>query len=156
MKRILMTLNLFLIVFWFIGCNFSGKVDEKRAINKELFIILPKSATVIEYEDSHGGFLGDGVLKATVKIEDDEESREFINTLKEKWEKLPFENTTLNNVLNERYFENEFNDEIPYSEDYYYFYLNRYESEDISYIQNFTIGVLMEDKNELFVYVSDM
>lgn len=65
-----------------------GAAGMERHLENRLGIKLPKGAAVI-YEDSHGGFHGDGVLTAVVDCSEPDQGKELIETISQSWRESP-------------------------------------------------------------------
>lgn len=157
MKRTVLFIVPFLMIISVCGCGLihNEKSEQYSEICRRLKMKLPHCIVIEEYEDTHGGFLGDGTLTATLKLGDDEECEAFKENIKETWAMPPFANTLLSNAL--KYYFEPLEMKFP-QENYYYYYLNRYTNNPESmgaYTQNFTLATYIEDKNELYIYASD-
>lgn len=157
MKRTVLFIVSFLLIISVCGCGLihNEKVDKYSEICRSMEIKLPTCVIIEDYEDTHGGFLGDGTLTATLKLGNDEECENFKEEIKESWMTPPFENTVLSYALNE-YFVKIVETETKFpQENYYYYYINRFTDHPDVYTQNFTLATYIEDKNELYIYASD-
>ncbi len=127
-------------------------------IREHIWIALPESAVITEYTDTHGGFLGDGDLTATVLLKNDKASEEFIKTVEKKWMKLPIDEEEFSEKYN-CYFESIkeiFSDII--NEDGYIFYRDRYFEDNgthTSFSYNYTLAFYQPDTRTLHLYALD-
>ncbi len=127
-------------------------------IREHIWITLPESAVIKKYEDTHGGFLGDGDLTATVLLKNDNESEEFIKTVEKKWMKLP---------INEEEFYEKYCCTFESvkgaiadidSENGYIFYRDRFfedNGEYTSFSYNYTLAYFQPDTRTLHLYALD-
>ena len=70
--------------FWTV----SGASETKGHLERRLGLSLP-TGTEIVCEDSHGGFHGDGVLAAVVRIPDSRAGEDVLRSITEQWTPLP-------------------------------------------------------------------
>ena len=152
------------LIFMLCGCNYSILYDAfvedegdnsynydeiKVEIGREISMTLPCSAVIQKYEDTHGGFLGDGVTDAVIKLNEDAETDEFVEDIKKTWLKPPFENYELKEILR--------NCDI-YSNQSYVFYRDRYYEEYGEYTSNsynYTLATFDEETMTLYYRVLD-
>ena len=67
-----------------------GGSGMERHLEKQLGIDLPAGAA-ITYEDSHGGFHGDGVLTVVVECSDPDKAEGLIDDISQRWRESPIE-----------------------------------------------------------------
>ena len=91
MKRLLIILPLAVllcgVLLGELGLGGSGM---ERHLEKQLGIDLPAGAA-ITYEDSHGGFHGDGVLTVVVECSDPDKAEGLIDDISQRWRESPIE-----------------------------------------------------------------
>lgn len=68
----------------------SGASGTKGHLESRLGLSFP-SETEIVCEDSHGGFHGDGILAAVVKLRDSQAGENAVQSIAEQWNPLPVE-----------------------------------------------------------------
>lgn len=83
MKKIRTIILLLLVTRIVVGYSLSIN----RKISKDLEIKLPKKLE-IEWEDSHGGFHGDGVTLAKVRL-NDKDMNKLVKSIQDSWNKTP-------------------------------------------------------------------
>lgn len=74
--------------------DLDGNAPQIRHLERQLGADLPAEIQ-LEYEDSHGGFHGDGVLTATVTFPSQKAVQEFAGQLDAPWSSLPVEPSEL-------------------------------------------------------------
>lgn len=137
--------------------------------NDTIGMTLPKDSIVLDYDDSHGGFHGDGESHVIIKLSD-KGTHEFLKEINKnkKWSSLPIPDKyerivfggEFNNVsYGNGYFQNAGHIPRDIKNGIYYFrdrYAENYPKQaDINFNErvsyNFTIGVFDLDKNKLYI-----
>lgn len=89
MKRLLIILPLAVLLCGILT-GWLGGSGMERHLEKQLGIDLPAGAA-ITYEDSHGGFHGDGVLTVVVECSDPDKAEGLIDDISQRWRESPIE-----------------------------------------------------------------
>lgn len=161
MKKILLIATILIcLVFMFSCTNTQKTLDEEFGFSKDDFV-------VIEEQDTHGGFLGDGTYYL---ILDCSENQEKVNEIISDWNELPF-TEGLNLIMyggtkdKTRYGSYFASDKItfPKIENGYYMVLDRNDGEtrnivnDLGYhaSRNFTIAVYDTDNKTMYYFEYD-
>lgn len=151
-----------LICFLLSGCSF--KNESIKYIKKSIGLDI-SSCNIIEDENTHGGFLGDGTYFIKAKC-----NKDIIKQVS-SWKELPLSNNlkialygteSNNEMANENKYQ--LTEKIPKIENGYYYFIDRYtdyeNKEDDSeifnrYSFNFTITIYDIDTNTLYYYEID-
>lgn len=88
MKRLFLTLPLIALLFSLTACGSGG--SSQAAISQELDVDV-SSGQVLSFEDSHGGFHGDGTAFVVLSFPDDRVLREIEEA--PQWKPLPLDRT---------------------------------------------------------------
>lgn len=144
-------------------------MEAPSTYNDKIGISIPKDSTVLDYEDSHGGFHGDGESYVIIKLSE-KGKNEFSKKVKrskkwgnlplpDKYERIVFGGEFDNVSYGDGYFENGGHIPRNIKNGIYYFrdrYAENYPQEasiDINerYSYNFTISILDLDENKLYI-----
>ena len=170
MKKVSIAFFMSICLFALSACSWINPFDAHNYIEKRLFITLPNEAA-IEYEDSHGGFHGDGEFFAKVTFTDNE-AKDFLNSIRqnEKWYSLPMEKDLSLLVFGGKDGDMTYgyrSDKMKPAQDIknsVYFFRDRFAEQyknDVSSgllgraSYNYSIGVYDEDNRVLYVYERD-
>lgn len=144
-KYIFISVPIFIIIFTFSGCLLYDSVREANIYKKRIGVNLPKDSKVIKSEDSHGGMMGDGVLKEEIQLTN-ESVEDFAKKAKETgmWSDFPLSEELRYRIYGEK------TENINHS--LYRHYLKRWtgilDSSEIASEEEFIIG--MNNSNSYF------
>jgi preprotein translocase subunit SecF len=133
-----------------------------KGISKSLGIKIPENIRV-EYEDTHGGFHGDGDLVAKVKFEE-EKSEKILIQIKNNpnWKPLPLTKNT--EIALYQFYGLAEKVNMPKIDKGYWFFVDRFggeimDSDDAKLLSrnsaNFTVGIYDTENNILYYYELD-
>ncbi len=161
LKYAVLIIILLMIFIMSVSCYSSGSVNTQ--ISKSLKIEIP-AALIIEYEDSHGGFHGDGSTYAKIKL-DGKGTEKAILEIKKSWKSLPLsENLSLimyggmrDNIEYIYNFADKF--KIPHIENGYWLFIDRhsksinnYDDTDLFNRNSFNFTLALYDADEKILY----
>lgn len=89
LKRIVLVLAALVLLYIAIQRLTPAQVKQLRWLEKQLEVDLPRGAAVEFYEDTHGGFHGDGTLTAVVTFPTPQVAQDFAAGLETPWDELP-------------------------------------------------------------------
>lgn len=152
------------------ACSWINPFDAHNYIEKRLFMTLPEKVA-IEYDDSHGGFHGDGEFFAKVTFTEGQ-AKDFLNSIRdnEKWYTLPMEKDLSLLVFGGKDGDMTYgygSDKMKPAQDIkngVYFFRDRYVEQyknDVSsgllkrFSYNYSIGIYDKDNRILYVYELD-
>lgn len=125
-----------------------------KKISRDLGVHIPSSLK-IEYKDSHGGFLGDGMTLAKANL-NDKQIKQLLDKSETKWTKEPMP-LEIRQIVSVRYNE-KLNDKGDYKEisdinNKYWVFKNRTPQGRLSHItRNYSVAIIDIDTN-IFYYV---
>lgn len=146
---------------FFAGCN---KITIKDRISEKVNIIIPQNS-IITFEDTHGGFLGDGTSFAKIVILDEDIQSFLTEIIDKKWNVLPLREDidiilyggSLDSVEYSYFLADEVG--MPKVENGYWFLNDRHQEKSEDFLKrnsfNFTLAVFDTDTNILYVYELD-
>lgn len=149
------------ITFVTLGILLVTPKSEKRNISKDLEVKIYFGKIILN-EDTHGGFLGDGLQTTVIKFKNDK----FEEKLKiaKNWHKLPLEKSLAEQMVECKHenFGDNFKDILlnPKGEGYYFF-KNRFENNydykksSINLPGNYTFAIYDTKKHLLYYYEYD-
>lgn len=139
---------------------FSKPSGTERHLESRLGLSLP-AGTEITCEDSHGGFHGDGVLAAVVRLPDSQAGKETVQSAAEEWKPLPVKEDWMDQFRQMWAEHEEPLGPLPQNADGFWFYRDRYQEkygESCSFnpvMQNCTFAMLDADSGLLYVLEVD-
>lgn len=118
---------------------------------------LPTSAKLKDFVDTRElANDGDYYISATIELQNDKETAEFIQTIKQSWIAPSIKDYKDYDEINKIAFSKNL---VPYSDDYYYFYVNDYydnKEYDFYYGDFFTLIAFDEESKTIYLYSSDI
>lgn len=168
MKKILSFIFLISLVVFTTSCSLFTEQTNLELLSSKLNNLDVTNGEILYFNDTHGGFLGDGECYAEVKFSDNSVS----DIIKSEWQKLPLTNN-LNTVIYGGKVETEFgpgtvlsfvDDKIPTIKNGYYYFEDRHsdstnkkDDTDIfnRYSYNFTVAIYDLDTHTLYFYALD-
>ena len=167
MKKSISILLLFLVLVC-TSCSLFEPLTDLELLSSKLNNLDVTNGEILYFNDTHGGFLGDGECYAEVKFSNNSVS----DIIKNEWQKLPLTNN-LNTVIYGGEVETEFgpgtvlsfvDDKIPKVKNGYYYFEDRHsdstnkkDDTDIfnRYSYNFTVAIYDLDTHTLYFYALD-
>lgn len=132
----------------------------KGHLESRLGLFLPIDAEIV-CEDSHGGFHGDGVLAAVVRLPDSQAGKETVQSAAEEWKPLPVNEDWMDQFRQMWAEQEETLGPLPQNAGGFWFYRDRYHEqygETCSFnpvLQNCTFAMLDTDSGMLYVLEVD-
>ena len=168
MKRIISLVLLIIALVSISSCSLFTSLSDLELLSRKLNNLDVTSGEILRFNDTHGGFLGDGECYAEVKFSDNSVSE----IIKNEWQKLPLTDN-LNTVIYGGEVKTEFgpgtvlsfvDDKIPKIKNGYYYFEDRHsesknkkDDTDIfnRYSYNFTVAIYDLDTHSLYFYALD-
>ena len=168
MKKILSFIFLISLFIFTTSCSLFTEQTNLELLSSKLNNLDVTNGEILYFNDTHGGFLGDGECYAEVKFLNNSVS----DIIKSEWQKLPLTNN-LNTVIYGGEVETEFgpgtvlsfvDDKIPKVKNGYYYFEDRHsdstnkkDDTDIlgRYSYNFTVAIYDLDTHTLYFYALD-
>ena len=168
MKKILSFIFLISLFIFTTSCSLFTEQTNLELLSSKLNNLDVTNGEILYFNDTHGGFLGDGECYAEVKFPNNSVS----DIIKNEWQKLPLTNN-LNTVIYGGEVETEFgpgtvlsfvDDKIPEVKNGYYYFEDRHsdstnkkDDTDIlsRYSYNFTVAIYDLDTHTLYFYALD-
>lgn len=168
MKKIFSFIILLSLFAFITSCSLFTEQTDLEFLSSKLNNLDITNGEILYFNDTHGGFLGDGECYAEVKILDNSVS----DKIKNEWHKLPLTDN-LNTVIYGGEVETEFgpgtvlsfvDDKIPVIKNGYYYFEDRHsdsknkkDDTDIfdRYSYNFTVAIYDLDTHTLYFYALD-
>ena len=158
-KRLLSAaLALALAVACLAGC---GAASEEKTVAKALGLEKLPAVTHISSYDSHGGFHGDGILTAVVKLPNSQAGENAVQSIAEQWKPLPIEEDWMEQFQSVWTDHGQTLGVLPQNTEGFWFYRDRYKERygEVCYpnpvMQNCTFAMLDTDSGVLYVLEVD-
>lgn len=138
----------------------SGASGTKGHLESRLGLSFP-AGTEIVCEDSHGGFHGDGILAAVVKLPDSQAGENAVQSIAEQWNPLPVEEDWMEQFQSVWTDHGETLGVLPQNTEGVWFYRDRYKERygevcsPNPVMQNCTFAMLDTDSGVLYVLEVD-